>query len=788
MASRVRPTTGRLPGALVLAAVAVVAFLPFLRGALSGRSFYLRDLSLYYFPLRRFVVEGLWQGELRYWNPYVHEGVQELFPPISYPFDLLQALRPHEAWFSLLLALHVPLAAVAAFALARGLGVRPLAAAGGGLVYALGGYALSTVNLYEHLQALAWAPLAMLGLLRAARGGSRDVALAALLVAISFSTGRVEIAGQTVLLAVALSWSGRDPRQALRLGATFALAAGLAAPTLVAMYGLIGESARGAGLTTDVVLAHSVHPVTFLQVVVGGLYGDLNDLVNTWWGVNFFPRGFPYILSLYLGLAVLCLALVGACHGRALRGRLIVIVVLGALVCLGRWGGLGPVVDLFPFLGRFRYPTKAFFSVHLAVSMLTAFGLDALASEAGRRAWRTMAAAGLVSGALLAGTRALPWLLPEATRWFANGFFPPGTSDAQRGAFLGLILEDAFTGALLALAAGGVALLVLAGRMPGKGASVALVAIVAVDLLRTGAGLNPMVTPSFFELSPEMAREADRLRAEGGRTFTCDVGSSPAYSQARQALSDRHEAWSFATLMETLTPYFSVTPRVPTAGGLDLTMLVPTNRILSLEEASCQDLDAALVRLRRAGTRHVLSVMPLSHADLALRSTVFPARIAPLAIHVYDLADPLPLRTVARRVRRAADRTQAVALAGVPGFQGQGGVVVEGGEETTEATGRVLSWQETPGRIEMSVEADRATVVVSREAWAAGWSAWVDGAPVAVLRADGRHCAVPVPAGRSRVLLRFHPKRLGAAALWSLASLAVLIVLARRRRDLKTRA
>ena len=36
------------------------------------------------------------------------------------------------------------------------------------LVYALGGFALSTVNLYVYVQALAWAPAAILGLLRAA--------------------------------------------------------------------------------------------------------------------------------------------------------------------------------------------------------------------------------------------------------------------------------------------------------------------------------------------------------------------------------------------------------------------------------------------------------------------------------------------------------------------------------------------------------------------------------------------------------------------------------------------
>ena len=91
--------------------VALVAFLPFARGVLSGASLYFRDLSLHFFPLRRFALEGLRAGELRFWNPYVHEGVPLTLPPLGYPLDLLALAWPHEPLLSLLLALHVPLGA-----------------------------------------------------------------------------------------------------------------------------------------------------------------------------------------------------------------------------------------------------------------------------------------------------------------------------------------------------------------------------------------------------------------------------------------------------------------------------------------------------------------------------------------------------------------------------------------------------------------------------------------------------------------------------------------------------
>src|SRR6266446_285016 len=95
--------------------------------------------------------EGLRAGQLRFWDPYVHEGVPLVYPPVGYPIDLLQALWPGPSAVSLLLALHVPLAAAAFVLLARRLGLSPLAAVGGALVYALGGFLLSTVNLYVYV-------------------------------------------------------------------------------------------------------------------------------------------------------------------------------------------------------------------------------------------------------------------------------------------------------------------------------------------------------------------------------------------------------------------------------------------------------------------------------------------------------------------------------------------------------------------------------------------------------------------------------------------------------------
>jgi len=754
------------------AAVAGVTSLPFLRGALSGQAFFFRDLSRQFFPLRRFAVEGLLRGEVRYWNPLLNEGVPLSLPALSYPLDVLQLIFRNEAGFSLLLALHVPLGALAFLCLARGLGVGPLAAAGGAIGYALGGFYLSTLNFYVYLEAAAWAPLVALALIRTAEGRPRWNALAALSVAVALSTTGAEIVAQALVLGFVLA----RPATLRGLGrglASVALGTALAAPTLVALRAAVTGSARAAGFPTEVVLAQSIHPLTLVQIVIGNWHGELGNLANHWWGSNFFPTGFPYLLSFYLGATLLAIAAVGALYGRGLGLRLSVLGLLALLVAVGRWAGLAVFVDAMPFVHAFRHPSKAFFTTHLCACLLLALGMERLAAASARRTWATLAAFGIGLGGLLVAAPAIPRLLPDTTRWFLAGFLPPSYDWPRRIAVGDAMLADAAQGGLLATAVGAVAVLMLLGRLRLDWARLALVALVAADMLRTGAGLNPMVTARFYELSPESRAVLDPLRASG-RFFACEPESTSAYFRARRDRPDDHDAWSFAVAMETLAPATNVALGIPTAMSRDMTMLVPVNQVLDLGEVGPRGFSGVLDRLRRAGVAHVACLEPIENAGLRTRTTVAPARIAPLEVHVSDLADALPLRAVAREVRPAANATSAEQLAAEDGFQQAGGVAVEGAIASSGASGRIVSAREAPDRLEFVAEADRATVLVVRDAFADGWSATVDGATAPVLRADGRHRAIPIPSGRSRVVLRYRPVGLWAAIGLSLLSLVAI--------------
>jgi hypothetical protein len=731
-------------GALAAGAAALAALVPFLSGLVAGQSLYFRDLSLYFFPLRRFIAEGMRHGELRWWNPYIHEGEPLALPALGYPLDLLHALWPAEWFFSLLLALHLPLGALGAFALARALGAGRAGAFAAGAVYGLGGFAASTVNLYVYAQALGWAPLAVLGLLKASGGGPpRAIALGALPVALCFSTTGLELALQAVVAALVLC---PRPRRVPALAAAAGLGMMLASLPLLVVSGTVAGSVRDRGFTTDVVLAHSVHPLTLVQTVVASLHGDTARLAERWWGQNFFPRGFPYVLSLYLGAGVVALALVGARQGGT-NGRRLALLAAGAtLVCLGRWIGWGALLEHAPALRVVRYPVKAFFSVHLAAALLAGLGLDAL-RRGPPRVWRALAVAAGALAAPLLLLPLLPSLAPGFMRWFAGGFFPPGMDWPRREAHLRFVLGDGAAGGAAGAAVALVALLVARGRLAPRVGSLSVAAVVVADLVRAGAGLNPHVPAAALRPSAEAEELAAAIRAGGGRAFTCDVTSSPAYLAARAARGERHVVWTLWSLSDTLTPAMNVAHAVPTAYSADLTMLVPRARVLD-EAEGCASIGPLLPRLRAAGVTHVVSADPLAHPALAAQPELAPSRLAPLRIHVYRLASPLP------RVSVRADDGRPLAA----------------------------PWmRETPGRMEVRVEADRAAALVLRDAYAPGWTASVNGRPAEIEVEEGRYRAVRVAAGRSDVTFRYRPPRLTAGMALSAAAALSLAALWRRQ-------
>jgi hypothetical protein len=703
----------------------LMSFLPFAAGAAAGGAFYFRDLAMQFFPTRRFVVEGLLAGEVRRFNPYVNEGVP-LVLPFSYPVDLLQVLAPNEWGFSLLLALHVPLAALTFLGLARRLGLGPLPATLAALVYALSGFSLASINLYLHVQAIAWAPLAISLLLAAASGGAREVALAGIAVALCLSTTGVEITAQALAFALLLGASLRL-REQLRCAAGVLLGIGLAAAPIASLAWHAVGSRRDVGFTPAEVLAKSVHPVTLLQALVAGLFGDPVASGYSSWGGRFWD-GPPYFVSLYLGGAALCLAAIGARHDWRPRRRLLLAVGIGIFVTLGKWSGLELLLELAPGIGKFRYPSKAFFTVVLGVALLAGAGAQRLLERP--QALRSL----LAAASLMALVLSSPWVVmtaaPHAWSRLQEHLFLPSYPSERRAAALRSVAGDAAAGAAACAAIAALGALAVRKRASTTFAVAASTAIVAADLLRAGAGLNPTVPASFYEFSAETRAVAAQLREAGGRVFTCTVLAMPHFREVAGRLP-RSSAWAAAVWRESLSPFANMGLRVETMGA-DPTALAAAERSLTVHEATC-NYESALPRLRASGVRFVLTVQPFTNEALRLVAVASPPRMAPLSLYVYELAGSLADPSVWTEPDDVDGDGRVQALPG--------------------AHARYVD--KGAGQVRVQVETPREAYVILRRSHAAGWSAAVNGAPAAIVAANGRHQAIHVPAGRSEVRLRY---------------------------------
>jgi uncharacterized membrane protein YfhO len=105
------------------------------------------------------------------------------------------------------------------------------------------------------------------------------------------------------------------------------------------------------------------------------------------------------------------------------------------------------------------------------------------------------------------------------------------------------------------------------------------------------------------------------------------------------------------------------------------------------------------------------------------------------------------------------------------------GSAVDGALAATCTRGRSRPTAARAGQERFDVETNASAYLVVRDSYARGWRARVDGVPAPVLRANGKHRAVPIPAGKHEVVLRYRAPGFGAGVAVSLVSLAVAALL-----------
>ena len=347
------------------------------------------------------------EGRLPHWNPYHFAGFPHLSDPqttVFYPPAMLLRPLPPASFLVAMAALHIWWSGAGALFLARVLGLGWPAAAAAALAAALGG---STGPWLQngHLMLLyvaSWLPWAVAFAMISARRptplphpGLVAVMAMAFLAGYPQSTLYVGAAVALYFLYTSI-WPGDDGTAGsrvtplLQLALLAFLSAGISAFQLLPTLGLVGEAARTGGLDYRDALkgAWTFRDLTRAFFPFQGLADDP-------------PHRLMSGATMYVGWALTCLVPF-AFFDRSRRRVVVFFAILSALalaLALGDEVGVYRLhYALFPGL---RVPGRALFLATFAALILGAIGLVRFAGAAARRDWSTLAGGAAVAAVVV---------------------------------------------------------------------------------------------------------------------------------------------------------------------------------------------------------------------------------------------------------------------------------------------------------------------------------------------------------------------------------------------------
>ncbi len=719
------------------------------------------DLTSYFIASRNYP-RLCWDkfGQWPLWNPFSSAGVPfvgnpqaAIFYPPNWPCWWLDA-RDVLSWK---LVGHHVFAGIGVYLLCRRFGFDWFSGLVGGVCFLAAPTLIAQTGEghYAQVCSAAWMPWAFLCYERFRGGEPRAIAGLAAVLAMSFFAGHVQ---ETYFLAVILSawwlidgvnmWRSGDRRSAGRWMLNWALlgvgAAALVAVDLLPIAAFSRQAIRSGGLDSSEAGAISLQWINLFQLLnpfaLGGpsTYGGGDKLF--WETLCSF------------GIVPLELAIFGVASAwrRYPVGRLAVFCLFALAFA---FGSHGPVFSLFyqfvPGLSLFRVPSRILYFGSLAIAVLAAAGMNGLmespSDTASRRA-RWIGRALLVS--LAGGLMGV---------WFARG-----GAETQAGSLLALAVRRSFGSRTTWLwALGGLSLILAARRWPARKSlcATAILALVAIELGRTSDRMLAILP----DAATRLTNPAETMVAT----------KEPYRVLARQELLSDAVAWEHAIhraqgydplpLARTVK-FFSAL-----SGKADATSELQGFGSLNLGMYDEQLLD--LLNVRYA----VLSHSPAGQTGLipSAQAEVHVPRIdgrPDPAIRPYFLCknpDPLPRAFVIGQTKiiRGLDPIQALI-----DLDPREEVLMESEylppsprAEFVPAT--IVEY--TPNRVVIDAELTGVGYLVLSDSWYPGWTATDNGNPTSVLPANIAFRAVPLSAGKHRVVFRFCPPGLWIGAIVS---------------------
>lgn len=688
--------------------------------------FYWRDLFSTHFPLRH-ALGGLWTGWIPpLWNPLAGGGQPLAGNPNAlafYPDALLSlVLAPFPA-FNAHFFLHWLLGGVAMASLLRARGAAGRWPLLGGTLWAASGPAVSALAFLNLSTAVALIPFA---LDRAVRAAARPRAREALLLGVAF--GLMGLAGEPVVLlgtaaaAAALTLRRPGKEQVKAAVVAIAVAVAVVSPQLLAWSEISAATERGARpYSAETVLAASLSPWQAAEMILGPVRGLATDLspggLHRSGAAERWP---PLFLSLWLG--PLALAAMLAPPRRLRREWASALFLL--LLAFGRYNPVvAGIVERLDAARLLRYPEKLALP---AAALLVVLMIGWL--ERGDRRGALAALAAPVSAAIALGVAGASWS-PSMRVRLAAGI--------------------AVSAVILALALGRTARHRAAAGVATLAASLFLLPFtVPLDRLGPWREASPLVTSL---AGSRIARTIDPAAANRG------------FSAARER---------YRAAAQLADPLWGTTAGV--AYALDRSgegMYSILTRIASERYASGEP--GTVVWARLAGCE-----VTVHDGDAPLQGTT-PRRLhrAGARTAVEAAVDgPLPPVRSVERVEAVRTIRDAVGILEGPGWDPVRAAV--GPRPWRGAPLVVTGWTPQPDGGTIGLAPGSEGRIVVAQTWFEAWQARdQEGRALTTFPADLDRLGIEVPAGTTRVDLRFGTRRAAIGAAWAVSLLVMMAAL-----------
>ena len=736
-----------------------------------------RDAFLFYLPIKQYMMERLAAGALPQWFPYEALGrpfIGVTVTGVFHPFTMLYFLFPvHDAYRASTL-LSCLLAALGAFALGRMLTLSRTGALVASISFTLSGYLVSALVNIVYLYSLAVLPLFIAAAERTLRDGRAWAVAPAVIWATVFLNGDVQTGyyyGFIALLWTAARVKGSYREAGLRLVLIVGLTALLAGIQLAPAWVVFMNSNRAQSAQFhEQAVQWSTHPLRLFTILASPIIekADPVAVARVFLGS---PKWGLWADSLYLGMPVMGLALLGAWHRRDLR----VLALLGLLalfLALGRFGGLYELFyQVVPLWSAFRFPEKLMGIFSFAMAMLAGAGFDALRAGKGHHTpW--------LVGAILCACACLIFRSEAISAWTAASFEAPPAlahevTDATAHAFL-----------FSAIASLGM-WLIMSGTAKGWIRETLFLAtipaIITLDLAHANIRVYSTAPAEAASFEPPLvralrAREGTLLPGRFRLISTLDskyvvpkhiyrlLGYESDAVVGRQALYPEHNAQFHLEAVDGHLPGYSMalSAMLPKKTGVEVT--------------------------GRFNVTYYIGQRSYLHSPQFANSLV-------AVVPDFDLAlfrNPVPVKPrayLSLRPERATSTVDPVALRQRSDFLSGDVDVVEAPEETLpgpamEGVAQIERYE--PEEVRVRVKTPQPAVLILLDAFDKGWRATLEsGAETPILQANALVRAVIVPAGTHVVTFSYQTPLLRAGAAASLVGILLclgLIVHGRWRR------